>query len=118
MKKIFIFGLLILMSISMVSCFSCSSLEETNTPEDRKRRAAVISETFIKTRLKHPNEADFSLNYTVVEQAGHVYLVNMPLTTKNSFGVKVSLTAKLKMKWNEKNWADSRNWTLQSIEVK
>ncbi len=110
MKKILLF---LLFAIAIITS-SCDDVVNMG------RRASIISEDFVKDKVKYPATIDFDrldyrwepINYD--ETSGIVY---KKFTTKNVFGVPVQFVYKIEMSFLGGEWEDTNNWTYKYIVV-
>lgn len=108
--KISSFFVTILLGIFFFSCCSCSDkIDLTN--------AGIMSEYFVKERLKNPDEVKFTGGYRGEQVSDTEFLVYQKVSTKNDFGVRKSMVYKIHMIYKGGDWAEQKNWTYDLLII-
>jgi hypothetical protein len=104
---------IILITIISIALFSCHTDEGPS-----ESGAYVISQTFVKQRLKDPSSAKFfNSTYTSLDVGDNTYIVKAEFDAKNEFGGNLRHTYTAKLKHISGDWADINNWTLIDIVI-
>lgn len=85
------FSLLLILTFTLGGVFDGSSKPSTSwTTDDNSSMAAIMTEEYVKQRLKSPASADFPRNYQQTEHKGNqTYYVQGVVDSQNSFGAMV-----------------------------
>lgn len=88
--------------------------------EEMKRYSHIISEYFVKQKLKSPSTADFPMfDYTSdYSQLDGTYLVTSYVDAQNSFGAIIRQYYSIKLKFNGGDWAEANNWTGMQLKIR
>ena len=105
MKKIFF------LFVALLSFVACQDEGAT------LNRAGIISENFVKDRLKFPAEVEFNKDIRGQELSDTTFIVYQKFNAKNAFGVKVSYVYKAKMVFLGGDWADINNWSYNQLII-
>ncbi|CAB4218719.1 hypothetical protein UFOVP1596_38 [uncultured Caudovirales phage] len=102
-----------------------SGLKQKNTVEQKKESdtesmktsAYIVSQDFVKARLKSPSTADFPF---VQEKDGYdpaskIYTIVSHVDSQNSFGAIVRMEYAIQMKFNGGEADDPNNWAVVKI---
>lgn len=91
---------------------NCSCAEEVNLT-----KAGIMSEHFVKARLKNPEEVKFTGGYRGSEESNSKFMVYQKVSTKNDFGVRKSMVYKIHMIYKGGDWAEQKNWTYDLLII-
>lgn len=80
-------------------------------------RAAIMSEEFVKPKMKYPEEVKFSGDRRGSEKAMNEYEVFQKFTAKNSFGVKSGYVYKIRMIYRGGDWTEKSSWKYQFLII-
>lgn len=104
---------LFLMAILMIPFFvSCADAQKITLT-----KAGIISEYFVRARLKNPEEVEFSGGYRGSEETGNKFMVYQKVSTRNDFGVRKSMVYKIHMIYKGGEWEDKNNWTYDLLII-
>jgi len=110
--------LLTALALIVFLLFAYGSKEEEINPAELDSEAFVISQHFVKQRLRSPSTADFPfLDYTSVHLDSGRYKVTSYVDAQNAFGGEVRTYYKAILKYNSGDWADYRSWTLEDLKL-
>lgn len=107
MKKI----LFLMICLTSLIMYSCDNNKPTFT------RAAIMSEDYVKVRMKYPAEVEFEGDRRGSENGTNEYDVFQKFTAKNAFGVKSSYVYKIHMIYKGGDWSDINNWTYDLLTI-
>lgn len=96
-----------------------SPTDEKKAEEGKlKSEACIISQNFVEERLLSKKSADFgSCNDSKVKYLGNNrYQIKNSVDASNAFGVMLSQYYLVVIKYESGDWANSNNWTLESLE--
>ncbi|HBB00737.1 MAG: hypothetical protein A2W86_11835 [Bacteroidetes bacterium GWD2_45_23] len=80
-------------------------------------KCAIISEDFVKSKLKFPLESKIKTSTHVHEVEGDQAIVINKFTTKNAFGVTSEYVYKIWMNFNGGDWKDIKNWSYSKLII-
>lgn len=118
--KIILNSFLILVTIFILILIyrSCNSSSESSSKEDMSSSAYIISQDFVKQKLKSPSTADFPyLDYQSDCIADNTWKVLSYVDSENIFGANIRTYFKVTLKYNGGEWTEKNNWTLISIQL-
>lgn len=81
------------------------------------RKCAIISEDFVKSKLKFPLESEIRTSAHVHEVEGNQAIIINKFTTKNAFGVTSEYVYKIWMNFNGGEWEDVENWSYSKLII-
>lgn len=127
-KKIIFFPLYVMLAILLLigACDGCDDNQNAQAEkvspdsEEMRRYAHIISEDFVKQKLKSPSTADFPMfEYTSeYSQIDGTYLVTSYVDAQNGFGSMVRQYYSIKLKFNGGDFADPINWTATQLKIR
>lgn len=87
--------------------------------DDLKSEACIISQQFVKRQLVSPKSADFGFcdDSKIVYLGNNRYQVTNYVDAANAFGTSLRKTYFIILRYNEGEWADINNWSLETIEI-
>ena len=81
-------------------------------------RAGIISEHFVKYKMKFPEEVDFETDYRGEQLSECKFKVYQKFTAKNAFGVKSSYVYRAIMLYlGDGDWTDKNNLTCDELII-
>lgn len=80
-------------------------------------RASIISEDFVKARLKFPAEAEFNGDYRGKTLSDSTFIVYQKFDAKNAFGVRSTYVYRAKMVYLGGDWTETSNWTYNELII-
>jgi hypothetical protein len=80
-------------------------------------KCALISEDFVKSKLKFPLESEFKTSAHIHEVEGNQAIVINKFTTKNAFGVTSEYVYKIWMTFNGGDWENVENWSYSKLII-
>ena len=81
-------------------------------------RAGIISEHFVKYKMKYPDEVDFKSDYRGEQLSENKFKVYQKFTAKNGFGVKSSYVYRAIMIYQGNGeWTDKNNWICDDLII-
>jgi hypothetical protein len=98
-------------------CAGSTTKQEENNKVD-ETEASVISESFIKSFIKFPDDVVFiKETKRVINEGNYTFKITGRVKANNSFGQAVPYTYNIRIKYNGGDWAEFRgghpvNWTL------
>ena len=110
MKKVL---LLAVMAILLISCNNTSKIPIL----DDGNKCAIMSEDFVKSKLKYPEETDFQTSSFVHEREGCAAIILNRFTSKNGFGVTITYTYKIWLQFKGGEWNDINNWSYDKLII-
>ena len=108
------FGLIIFLFFVFVikSCLSPDDLEKFDS------EPFIISQHFVKDRLKSPRSANFpSFDYDSKYLGNGKFPVESYVDAKNIFGAEIRTPYLAILKFNVGDWGNPGNWTLESLTI-
>lgn len=90
---------------------------EKNNIEDLSSKAFIISQDFVKNRLKSPASAIFSnynYNYKIIDSTK--IQIKSCVDSQNSFGAMLRTYYSVTVGYNGGRWMNENNWTLYDIK--
>lgn len=127
-KTIISFPLYVILLIALLirACGGCDDNQNEQAEkvppdsEDMRRYSHIISEYFVKQKLKSPSTADFPMfDYTSeYSQIDGTYLVASYVDAQNGFGSMVRQYYSIKLKFNGGEFADPINWTATELKIR
>lgn len=115
MKKQLIFFTLLLIFASCGS--NTSSSDSVDSVINNGNRCAVISEDFVKQKVKYPDETNFTTSSYVHELDNGIPVILNRFTTKNAFGVTITCTYKIWLNFKGGDWSDINNWSYYKLII-
>lgn len=107
---------LFLTSIMLLFLAGCAF--DQPKPEDMRTESFVISQSFVKARLKSPSTAAFPTDsYTAYYSGNNTWEVRSVVDAQNSFGAQIRQKYKVVIKYKSGEWSDAGNWELISAEI-
>lgn len=104
---------IIIIAIISIAMFSC---EIDNGPSESG--AYIISQHFVKFKLKDPSSAKFfTSSYKSKNIGGNTYLVSAEFDAKNAFGGNIRHRYTAKLKYKSGDWSDINNWSLIDLAI-
>jgi len=80
-------------------------------------KCAIISEDFVKSKLKFPLEGKIRTSNHVHEVENGQAIVINKFTAKNAFGVKSEYVYKIWMSFKGGEWEDIKNWSYSKLII-
>lgn len=80
-------------------------------------KCAIISEDFVKSKLKFPLESKIRTSAHVHEVEGTQAIIMNKFSTKNAFGVTSEYVYKIWMNFNGGDWEDVENWSYTEMII-
>lgn len=111
MKKVLLIGVIMVLLVGCNTASSKKDIIESGT------KCAIISEDFVKAKLKYPEESDFKTRGYVHEVEGSTAIILNKFTAKNSFGVNVSYTYKIWLEFYGGEWEVVDNWRCKKLII-
>ena len=108
MKKICIS---IVVFIFLVSCQEPKKVEEFNG------EPFIISQTFVKEKLKSPSSAKFPSEFETTYLGDSSFVVKSYFEAQNSFGALLKNNYKISLKFNGGKWEDVNNWRVIYLDI-
>lgn len=91
-----------------------SSVEEVL---NKGSKCSIMSQDFVKSKLKYPEEVNFEQMGYVHEREGVYAIILNKFTAKNGFGVEISYVYKIWLKFNGGDWSDINNWEYKKLII-
>lgn len=79
-------------------------------------KAEIIAKNYVESYLKNPDSAKFK-NVSSYESSSNTYEVKGIVNATNSFGGRIDTPFRIKIKYNDGDWANDYNWTVISIDM-
>lgn len=84
---------------------------------DDGSKCSIISQDFVKSKLKYPEECDFeNMSYQHKRENNYAIILNK-FTSKNGYGVKISYVYKIWLQFNGGEWNDINNWSYNQLII-
>lgn len=81
-------------------------------------RAGIISEYFVRNKMRYPDEVDFETDYRGDKLSDNKFKVYQKFTAKNAFGVKSTYVYRAVMLYRgEGDWTDRNNWICDDLII-
>lgn len=82
------------------------------------RKASIIAQDFVKSKLNYPLESDFDdLGYSGEDLGNNRFKVLQKFTTKNAFGVTSEYIYKIFIQYHGGEWEDVNNWDYGQLII-
>lgn len=99
--------------ILLLAIFSNGSHNQDNSSTVDWSEASVMSEYFIKSFMKFPDDVEFIKDSkNVNEEGNYVFKVTGRIKANNTFGQAVPYTYNIRIKYNGGEWSSKSNWSL------
>jgi hypothetical protein len=103
--------------ILVVYCLFLSTVKKKKG--DLKVEACIISRQFVENQLISPKSADFGFcnESKIIYLGNNRYEVTNHVDASNAFGASLRKTYFVILKFNQGQWEDINNWTLEIIKI-
>lgn len=117
-KRIYIFlGIPTLALLIFVFSLDLSD-SNSNGKKDLNTEAYIVSQHFVKNKLKYPNTADFPfLDYNFNTQDSITYVISTHFTSENKLGMKVNSKYYIRLKYNGGDCVNPDNWEVLGLNI-
>ncbi len=110
--------LLLAATIFIFIFLAYGSKDEEPNPAELESKAFIISQHFVKEKVKAPSTAQFpSFDFQSIHLGEGRYKVTSYVDAQNSFGAMIRTNYTAILKYNSGDWADYRNWTLEDLKL-
>ena len=111
--------------INSVSDINSNSTAQSESADDIMKnevlkdgsKCAVMSQSFVKSKMAYPDEVNFNYSGYTHERSGENTIIIDKFTSKNGYGVKLSYTYKIWLKFKGGDWSEISNWSYDKLII-